>query len=144
VPLLDPTGAVLERHVVVVGPQASRAARHREGRTASVSVAAETAAAVRHIVNARLAARRQRVDRLYQRGAAQRAITEHTIGRHLHALCYPEEAQTELFTQRAVRAFDADRLTARRIAGTTACDREGLEGEVRVGEPSLELIFASR
>jgi hypothetical protein len=76
--------------------------------------------------------------------ATRRAISEYHIGRHLHALCYPEEAQAELFTQRATRSFDTDRLTARRIAGATACDLEGLAGDVRVGEPSLELVFASR
>jgi superfamily II DNA or RNA helicase len=118
VPLVDGSGAVVERHVVslLVEDHANvDAARARAGEA--------------------LAARARRLSIHLQRQLPRLVRTEIALASHVVMGLTPPEAQPGLFDQRELRAFEAAR---------TEADIHRQRLDVNVGRPILELAFIAR
>lgn len=133
VPLVDRSGALVEQHVVPV-------------RLRSSVVDRETVEAARRVAARVLSKRAVLVSRGVRARFVAAAACERAIRETLASIRCPDEVQPGLFDRRDVRAFDAARRAAAdlRVGANPSGDvADGLPA-IRVGSPTLELVFTRR
>jgi len=135
VPLVNGCGTAVERHLVSIAIAEAVDLRH-----------ADTLRSIRDLVAGRLEARRRRVQQLVSDVVGRQCEGEAAVIGQLHAICYPEATQVELFSQRVGRAFESDRrLTTSLEQHLADFERERRpRSTIEVGEPVLELIVFLR
>ena len=135
IPMMDGSGAILERRVVAIRIDLEREPA-RAGQAAVLVRATQLAIAA-------LGARRRRAARLAADAVRRRLGTERAIGDHLRLIGYPDEMQAGLFDHAASRAFAAGRRQMDDLdrAVRAATDRRQRQSEIQIGRPELFLIL---
>ncbi|HYN09218.1 MAG TPA: helicase-related protein [Vicinamibacterales bacterium] len=141
VPLIDGSGAVVERHVVAIRADSRRELRRFDARgllrdRALIDAARSTAARA-------LAARARRLARRLRRQLDADLRLDAALASRVLTSLVPAEVQPGLFDRRELRALDRARSDADAVqqgVDDRRADRER-QTEITVGRPALELAF---
>ncbi len=137
VSLLDGSGAVAERHLVVLKVDAV---------CESTTLESSLATACEHEVERAIAARLRRAGRLAAERHGRRAQIEGAIAQHLYRIRRPEEAQLGLFSRGAARALDHT-LSEAALADADVRARMSFDehaARLSIARPELMWIWALR